>query len=58
MTRPAILARLRGVQLYRDLLAAVDGAAKDVDRAPKTKTPAAVIVEVANFANGHEAPAP
>jgi hypothetical protein len=43
-----------GTGVYRDLLAAVDGASKDVDRAPKARQ-APLIVEVARFgSNGHE----
>ena len=41
---------------YRDVLAALDGAAKDVDRAPKTKMSAQpIVVEVQSFDNGPEA---
>lgn len=44
------LVRLRlagriGSVMYRDALAAIDGAAKDQDRAPKSKAPPTFIVE-------------
>jgi len=46
-----------GVGVYRDLLATLDGAAKDVDR--QGKPPGApVVVEVQRFTNGAAAEAP
>ena len=45
-----------GTGVYRDLLAAVDGAAKDADRTAAKPPAAPVVVEVARFtqANGQE----
>lgn len=43
-----------GSQMYRDLLAAVDGAAKDQERSPKGPPAPTLIVEVQKGTNGHE----
>jgi len=51
-----LLAGRIGSQKYRDLLAAVDGAAKDQERSPKGQTPAPVLVEVQRYGNGHQEP--
>ena len=51
-----LLAGRIGSQKYRDLLAAVDGAAKDQERSPKGQQPAPVLVEVQRYGHGDQEP--
>jgi len=46
-----------GTGVYQDILRAVDGAAKDVERTPKAAPAAAIVVEVQKYdRNGHAEP--